>query len=428
MIKNRFLSNTLGVPSEPFIAQALDVSGTVVAGSPALGTASVTVAATTTSGDQLAISVGPHTFTYASVGAVSAAAFGTALLAFLNADAYSVANSITWTKTGTTSLVLTATFPNGAQNNGIPIGIEAGPLNAGPTFSTFSSTNTTGGTDGSIGNQPTFKAFVDNALAGTTAAYWDDTNLVVGLGDTKLVSNSTRSIFYAWKQADGVVMRTSPIPVKGITYKKVAYTAGTASVWTTTFGGTISASQYIHVKIMDTTSKTIPYPQYTYSAKVTSTVNAALVLIAAAINAETEEPIATATESGTDLIITCTDKTRTISVNAYIEVSTTQTTDASVITRVHTTKAVAPLGTYADVKEFEKAFLVKNGALLYTGDDTTNVEEWQNQASNVVVGTNYGYFIASSLKQEIGAINTFNNKAYVIMAAPAYAVNYFATL
>lgn len=279
--------------------------------------------------------------------------------------------------------------------------------------------------------QATYNAFIASALAGAVAAYWDDTNAVVAVGATALAANAKRKFFYAWKQADGTVMRTAPIPAAP-TYKTVAFAAGTSDVWTLAFGGTISVSQWIHVRIMDTTSKTVPYPSYEYVEKVTSTVNAALVKIAASINAEKNEPIATATVSTTNLTITCTDKNRSIKVLGTVEISAAQQTDASAITVTHDTKGITPLGTYADVKEFEKVYLVKNAAILYTGnhDQNVNVTDFQSQASNVVTGINYGYLVVTARKFEFpqSSVTPFHNKAYIVVAAPAAAITYLATL
>lgn len=420
MNKNRFYKSTLGIKAEVVIAQSLDVSaGGAIAGTAATGTASVTVAATTTDGDQVVLTVGPHTFGYASVGAVTAANYGTALLAALNADTYFVANGITWTKSGTTSLVLTGTWPVGSQYNGIPLNFEAGSTNAGPSFSSFSSTNTAGGTGATGGGQSTYKGFIDSAIAGALGVFWDDTNLAVERGGTAVAANAARKFFYAWKQGDSVVMRTTAIPAGTRKYTSLPYTAGQADIMTVTVGGTVSVGQWIHVKVIDETFPQIPYPFYTYSGQVTVDVATTLTAIAAAITADTtNENTFNATSSSTVLTITGS-LNRRFKTAAFIETTPAYPTDASAITMAYTQRSIAPLGTYADIKELENYFLVQNGAILYAGaNGMTNVSDFQTQSSNVVSGTNYGQLIVTALKTEKGEVKDFTDKAYVIVALP----------
>jgi hypothetical protein len=278
--------------------------------------------------------------------------------------------------------------------------------------------------DSPSGAQESHQAFVENAPAGAIAAYWDDTNLEVATGGTALAANANRKFFYAWKDADGEARRSQPIPTRGLTYKQVSYNAGTADVFTVTYGGTIAVSQWIHVRIQDTTATILPYPHWAYSAKVTSTVAAAVTALAAAINAEThDDAFVTASGDGTTLTVTSGNSQRNIKVTAYIETSASEDTDASSITITHTTKATAPVGTLADVQEFEKYSNIGQGGINYTNTQAgTSAEEFGQLASNAVNNSTtsgqYGYLIVSAEKSEYtqGSTRSYPAKAYVIIA------------
>lgn len=272
--------------------------------------------------------------------------------------------------------------------------------------------------------QATFDAFSTTAPAGSIAVYWTDTKALVANGATAVAANANRTLFYAWKQADGTVMVSTPIPAN-LKYTSVAYNAGQPDIVVGTFGGTISVGQTIYVTIIETTAVAIPYPKYQYEAKVTTDVATALGKIAAAINAE-KDSVASATASGTGLTVTGLSGSRTLKVIATIGITFNQPTDASAISFSVTQKAIAPLGTTADVKEFEEYFLEQNGAIIYSPMGGVKISEFQTQASNVVNGINYGYLVVTANKSERGEVRNFNQKAYTIIAAPAAAVSALA--
>lgn len=433
MVKNRFFKSTFGAPAEMLIAQALDATTGAIAGSAATGTASVTVAANTTNGDQIVLTVGSHTFNYASVGAVTAAAYGTALLAALNLDPYFVANGIVWTKAGTTSLVLTGTWPIGALPNGTAINFEAGPVNAGPSFSAFSSTNATGGTNAVVGMQPDVKGFVANALSGTLGVYWDDTNLVLQPGDTYNPANYGRKFSYFWKQGGattvGLTMRTSPIPVRDRAYTQVAYAAGTNQVSTVTFTGTYAAGQILHLRLSDTTGTVVPYPNFAWETPFVTDLTTTLAALAALINAElaSNDPFFTATSNATQVIITANDASRSFQTSFYLETTAAQPTDASIVTHVVTTGNIAPLGTLADVQEFENYFKVGNGVMIYTPEGTIPAE-FGVPVTNAVTAINYGYLIVTMVRVERGETRDYTKKTYVVVALPTASLATLASI
>ncbi len=276
-------------------------------------------------------------------------------------------------------------------------------------------------------------AFVASAAAGAVGVFWDDkAQLAVADGEAALPANSTRKIFYGYKTADGLPMRTTGIPVKDLKIDTIAYNAGRAEIWTVTVGGTVAVGQIIQVVIADTTSTEVPYPRWEYAGEVKTTVAAALTDIAAQITAEKNEPRFTASAATTVLTITSADPqgnpvgkyafSTTLKPSAYIEVTPAQPTDASAIVIARTQTAIAPIGTYADVKEFEKYFLVMAGSPLYTADGTYNLEEFGLPASNVVSTINYGYGVIKSWKTERGETRNYSDKATVIIALPTASV------
>lgn len=273
----------------------------------------------------------------------------------------------------------------------------------------------------------TLKDFEDNAADGSLAVFWDDDNTALDSGDTAEAGNQTRSFFYAWKQGS-ITMRSAKIPCAGRVYTSVAYSAGQADIISTIFGGTISVTQIIHVKIVDKTATVLPYPSWEYQATVTSTVNAAITAIAAAINAETNDPVATAAiSSTTHLDVTGTYNSRQLDVISYIETSPSQATDASAITKSHSQISKQPIGTYADVKEMEKYFLENNGAVLYTNGGV-NPEEFQNIATNVDSSVHYGILIVTAITTARGETRDYSKKRYVLVVVPTASVATLAAL
>jgi hypothetical protein len=278
----------------------------------------------------------------------------------------------------------------------------------------------------SPGASNSHKIFVANALPGAIAVYFSDTNLLVPTGGTSLAANANRKFFYAWKQADGTPFRTTDIPCLP-TYKQVAYAAGTAQTSTVTVTGTVSTTQILHVRITDMTPAQVPYPTYDYQSTVSVDVATSLTAIAAAITAEVNEPIATATSNSTVLTIVGAYTNRTFTVTAWLELSPSQAVDASIFTIANTVKAVAPVGTTADVKEFETYFIEQQGGVLYP-QEGTHASEFQTigtaASSNVLTTINYGYLIVSTIKHvtDSGSTRDYSNKSYVIVALPTASV------
>ncbi len=242
-----------------------------------------------------------------------------------------------------------------------------------------------------------------------------------------MAANSTRKFFYAWKQGDGIAMRTTGIPAGTRKYTVLPYTAGQADIMTLTFTGTTSVGQIVHVKVIDQTFPQIPYVSYDYEAKVTSTIDAALTAIAAQITAETQNEDSFNATSAAGVLTLTGSIGRKFDLSAYVEVVPAFPTDASIITKAYTQKAVNPLGTFADMKELENYFLVQNGAILYSGHPFINVGDFQTQSTNVLSGTNYGQLIVTALKFEKGEVKDFTDKAYVIIAIPTASLALLAT-
>jgi len=411
-IRNRFFKGTIGKPAEIIIAKSVDTSNSPSAGTAATSVNTVTIAASPTVGDSITFNIGGYIYTFTVTAAESTAALAVAAIeAMLDANT----QGFTAASSGTTSATFTLTGPVGTSFNGVTVtGSETGN-----TFSSIVTANFAGGVNPVVGFQTTLEDFVDNAAAGALAAYWEDTKGAVAFGSTTLPVNVGRKYFFAWKQADGIVKITTPIPVPvpATDKKSIAYTAGQGDVWTAAFGGTIAVTQILHVMIIDTSSTTLPYPSWQYQETVTTNVTAAVTALAADINAETLDKIFSASGSGTTLTVTGTDSTRTLKISAYIETSPSQTADASAIVLTHTQKAIAPIGTYADVKDFENYFKVQQGLTLYTQEGTTPAE-FGEPATNVDAAIQYGYVIIKSTRTEQGATRNYAQPLYTIIALP----------
>lgn len=280
--------------------------------------------------------------------------------------------------------------------------------------------------------QADYPTFVASAASGAMGVFWDDADqLAVADGAAALPANATRKIFYGYKTADGLPMRTSGLPVANLKIDTIAYNAGRAQISTVTVGGTVSVGQIIHVTIADTTSTEAPYPRYHYQEPVATTVAAALTNLAAKINAEKNTPIVTASAATTVLTLTAADPqgspvgkyafNTSFQPYASIETTAAQPTDASAIVIAKTQTPIAPIGTYADVKEFESYFLVMAGSPLYT-DGSYNLAELGLPASNVVATINYGYGVVKTWKTERGETRNYSDRATVIIALPTASV------
>jgi hypothetical protein len=274
-----------------------------------------------------------------------------------------------------------------------------------------------------------YPTFVASAAAGALGVFWDDKpQLAVAAGDAALPANQNRKIFYGWKQADGSAFRTTGYPVNRLEIKTVAYAAGQAQVWTVTVGGTVAIGQIINLLIADTTSTETPFPRWEYYSTVTTTVAAALTDLANQINAETNEPRCTASATGTTLTITAADPTgnpvgkyafsTTLKPSASITTTQAQPVDASAIVITKTVNNILPVGTTADVTEFEKYFWVTMGIPLYTADGTYNIQEMGLPASNVVSTIQYGFAMLKARKFERGETRNYEDRAYLMIAVP----------
>lgn len=422
MLINRFFKSTLGVGAEALVVNTLDTSaggGTIPAKSPT-GTVTVTIAATPTLGDELVIDVEGEQYEYTvGAGDTTAAILHTSILTMLNANT----QGFTATGTGTTSSVYTLTGPSGAAWNGYLISATA-DTNTGPTFSAISSTNFAGGVNGQTGAaQPNYQDFCANAVAGSLGIFFNDNNFngngiqspAVPVGGTSTFANRRRQIFYGYKMADGTVKRTSPIPVEDLSYNSVTYTAGQPDIVTVTFGGTYTAGQGIMVRITNRTVEAVPYPTYEYWVTSTGTIATDVAALAAAINAEYADPVVTATAAADVLTITGIYNQNSIVVTATLNTTLQAETDQSAIVIGVTQASIAPIGTNADVLEFETYFQVILGETLYTQAGVLP-SEMGLPASNVSSAVQYGYLIVKSRKRDDGVTRNYNNKSYCVIA------------
>src|SRR6187551_156772 len=228
MIKNRYFKSTLGVPSEVIIAQTLDASNAAgaVAGTSATSVNAVTIAASPTVGDTLIFNIDGYVYTY-TVGAAetTAALAATAIDAVLNANT----QGFTAAHTGTTTASFTLTAPVGTAFNGKTVVVTEG----GNTFSAITAGNfSTTGTNPVVAFQNNYKSFIATAAAGALAAYWEDTKAAVTFGTTTNPANAGRKYFYAWKQGDGTVKRSTSIEIPVARKTAVPYYVGQADIYT----------------------------------------------------------------------------------------------------------------------------------------------------------------------------------------------------
>lgn len=421
MLKNRFFKSTLGIPAEVIIAQSLDASNSPSAGTAPTATVNVTVAASPTAGDSLTIIVDGQVYTHTVTAGETTAALAVAgILAQLQANN----QGFTAGATGTTTAVFTLTGPVGTSFNGKTVtGSEVGA-----TFSAITTANFAGGVNPVVGFQSTYETFITTAAAGSIAAYWEDTHDAVTFGATKLLANQGRGYFYAWKQADGSVKRSTTVVIPAKSVVQVPYVAGNGDTWTLTFTGTYSVGQIIHVRIIDTTSTIIPYPSWEYTVVSTGTIATDVTALAVALNAENIDKQWTASGATNVLTVAFLNNSRTFKVMGELEPTKAFPTDASIITPANTVKAKSPIGTYADIKELENYFKVQQGATLYSGDGHVNPEEFGLPASNVVAGINYGILVLHTLRFERGEVRNFNQTLYVIIALPTASLATLAGL
>jgi len=435
MLRNRYYKSTFGTSGEFIVAKTLDVSAMPVDPiNPTSATVSVTVAGTPTTGDIINLVVKGVTYSYVvkATDTTAATLVASIVTDFNNSNNVGLVASVS----GTTSAVFTIAAPanSGTAWNGVVVSGAAGEVNAGPTFSAFSKTDFgTNGVDGvEDGPAATLANFVDNAPANTLGIYWDDTKKAVAPGATSLYANARRKFFYAWKTAQGNTKTTSPITAGSREYRSIPYFAGQVDVWTITVTGTVTAGQLIHIKIIDTTAANIPNPNWEYVVTSSGTIATDLTALAALINAEQQEPVASAGASGGVLTITGLFNSRQIKVGYLLEPVGSPTTnigtDQTSVAFAQTQKSIAEVGTTADVKEFEDYMKYQMGIMKYVREGYT-ADELNNYTTSVDGSTQYGYIQVSSFKEEThksSAVTNMKNRHWIFIAIASNQLNAIA--
>lgn len=439
MERNRFFKSTFGSGGEFLIANSLDASGPPVAGKgPTGATITVTQNVAPATADRINFFVGGEQYSYiVKATDTTATILVASILAYLNTNT----QGFTATATGTTSAVYTlaSTVPN-ASLNGVVVTATLGATNVS-TFSalSFTSFGTNGADPADGGFQPTFELFITNAAAGSLAAYWDDNHEALLPASTSQYANAERRFFYVMKTQDSTpnVLCSTPIRASRRQYRTIAFSAGQADVWTLTCTGTYTAGQIIHVKIIDTTSLQIPYPNYEYIVVSTGVIATDLAALAVLINAETNDPVATATTPGNTNVLTLTGiyNSRQIKPGYFLETvgqpGLALGTDATTCVFAQTQASIAEVGTTADVLEFEKYFKIQNGVMIYT-EAGMLPSEFSSIQQLTQVGIQYGFFVLTQLKleyQQSSALSTERaDKTFTVIAVPSTALATLAGL
>lgn len=430
MQKNRFFKTTMGLFAELAIATQVDAAdGTAAVGEASMVTLPITVAGSPTAGDILLLTfsngkVVEYTVPVAGTTAIVDAGVKAAIEAVL-ADVPGASVGYT----GTTSLVLTIGAGVGTAYNGVTIT----PSETGSTFTVAGAVTFAGGLDADATASDKIEDFVNNALGGSIWAFWNDTNLALKAGDTNLATNKNRAFYYAWKQADATIMhRSAAIPVNDFKYNSTTYNAGTVEIMTAAYTGTYSVGQILHLRIINTTPEQLPYASYDYAVTIGSGgINQAVTDLATAINAEASAntPIATAGGSTSTLTVTGILKSTTFKLASYLEVTTAQPSDLSVITFATTQKGKDAIGTVASVRELEQYSKVNRGGVNY-GTNMVNADEFGDISTNI--GTNgvtqFGFLLVTSNRTETGVVRNYANKAYILVAIKSTDVATLAAL
>lgn len=265
--------------------------------------------------------------------------------------------------------------------------------------------------------QATYAAFVLSAAAGALSAFWSDDKTAVAAGGTTDAANANRKFFFAWKQADGTVEKTTDIPAGNKRVSSVAYSEGANQVSTITYGGTIEVGQTIYAKILETTGTHLPFPSFIYEATVTTDTAAAVAALAARINAEKENPVVTAAASGNVLTLTGVANNRSFKQMGFIETTAAKPNDLSAVTLATTTKAAPSIGDAASIKEFENFGFLNTGGALYTPTNY-NAEELGVISSNIAADGQYGFVLISSRRDERGAVRNYDGLVHTIIIVP----------
>lgn len=424
MVKNRYFKNTLGIFAELVIAGALDVEETSgTSAQPSVASITIGIAADPTPGDLINIVVDGVTYTHTvPEGDETTQQAHDAILALLQANTQGFTVTA---HSGTTTSVYQLAWGNGTANNDKVIS----STETGSTFTAFADATFAGGVDADAAAADDLEAFVTSSNAGTMWAFWEDTKTGLVTGDTKKASNLNRKFFYAWKDADGKTHTTTAIPVMGLRYDSAAYNAGQVQISKIKYAGTVSATQIVHIKIMDTSATHMPYPHWEYDQVFTTDIATTLTALAAKIAAETDEPIVTASASSDEITVTGLYKNRTFKVTGFIEVTATAATDASAISfpTSGTQPAKAPIGDADFIEELAEYYNIYNGGINYAPEGT-KISEWQTGNDNTSATSQWGILMVSSAKEEDGIVRNHTAKAYVIVAVPTASVAALAAL
>jgi hypothetical protein len=266
-------------------------------------------------------------------------------------------------------------------------------------------------------------AFVALVAPGQIWAFWTDTNLPLAAGDTALPANKNRSFYYVWKDSENITHTSAPIPVTGLKYDSKPYSAGQVQISEVTFGGVVSPTQILHLRIQDTRATQIPYPFYTYDQPFITDIATTVAALAAQINAEPAPKAVSAVAAAGKLTVTGLSAKFTFKMSAYIEVSPTANIDQSLISFNYTTApaqvAKLPIGDRETVKELEVYETINAGGINYAPEGTS-VDEWQEHNSNSGSTTQWGLLMVYSSRIEAPStgVHPAHNKAYVIIATP----------
>lgn len=289
------------------------------------------------------------------------------------------------------------------------------------TMGIFAEIAITGTTNSATASTTTanLELFEANAPVNSIWAFYEDgvKHPALAAGDTLLAANQKRSFFYAWKDPNGITKKSTSIPIAGLSYSSIAYSAGTQQVSTATFGGTYAPTQVLQVRIIDTTGTNLPYPSYEYSAVIDAGgINTAVALIATRINAEKYGPVVTATAATNVLTLTGNLKSTSFKIASYVELTTSQNVDNTAVVFAVVTKAVAPVGDIASVQELYRYYLINSGAVEYGNGNQTNGLDFGQPAQNITGTAQYGFVVVTSNRTEKGDVKDFPKKAYIVIA------------
>lgn len=410
MIRNPYFKTTMGIFAQLAIAVGVDASdGTGIGSTPGVAQVLVTIAASPTAGETITITVDGIAYLYTVPVSGTTQQAHDGILGMLQANTqgfYVGAHS------GTTSSVYNLYWP-GAAGNAKAISL----VEVGTSFTVAGPYTFAGGVNSDATAADSLTDFIASGTAGAIWAFWEDTKLALAPGDTYNPANSARRFFYAWKQGT-VAHISTPIPVSGRIYSSAAYNAGVFGIRTATYTGTHSATQIINFRIIEDTATMIPYPSWTYSILIGSGgINQAVTDLAAAINAEADDPIVSASASTNVLTVTATNKLRTFTMTSSLETSASQPSDLGLCALAYTVKSVAPIGDLGSVQELEKYYIENNGGTIYTPQGIL-ASEFGLPTSNILAVTQWGFLMVTSSSFENGVVRNYSSKNYIVIAVP----------